>query len=102
MYQRPEGTGILEWTCLSMVVKQKSETKVKEEREISPIDRDICQWEGDFLNYNRRYAIVSGEELQSKVGFRYFLLVLNLTRKINPLVINTVRVTSNINITPFV
>jgi len=43
-----------------MVVKQKSETKVKEEREISPIDRDICQWEGDFLNYNRRYAIVSG------------------------------------------
>jgi len=85
-----------------MVVKQKSETKVKEELEISPIDRVICQWEGDFLNYNRRYAIVSGEELQSKVGFRYFLLVLNLTRKINPLVINTVRVTSNINITPFV
>jgi len=85
-----------------MVVKQKSKTKVKEEREISPIDRDIWQREGDFLNDNRRYAIVSGDELQSKVGFRYFLLVLNLTRKISPLVINTVRVTSNINITPFV
>jgi hypothetical protein len=54
---------------------------------------------GIFLKAAGGMQSLHESEIAIKVGFRYFLLVLNLTRKINPLVINTVRVTSNISIT---
>ena len=68
MYQSPEGTGILEWTCLSMVDKQKSGTKVSEAMEKPGEGLDLP---GNVIFFSGAGsdAIFSGTELQSGFGF---------------------------------